>query len=122
VAREERRRSSVDVSEMVLDHGSVQPKSITKLYLSNLDERVSNEDIHVLFFFLLLLLAIFYFLFIIIVVFVEIFLFLFILLLLLQCIIIIIIIFVVVVVVAAISLLFLDKLTLSRITSLNNSL
>ncbi|WJX81075.1 hypothetical protein P8452_64002 [Trifolium repens] len=49
VAREERRRSSVDVSEMVLDHGSVQPKSITKLYLSNLDERVSNEDIHLLF-------------------------------------------------------------------------
>ncbi|GAU17787.1 hypothetical protein TSUD_171760 [Trifolium subterraneum] len=49
VAREEWRTSSVDVQEMVLDHGAVQPKPITKLYLSNLDERVSNEDIHLLF-------------------------------------------------------------------------
>jgi hypothetical protein len=60
VAREEWRRSSVDVSEMVLDHGAVQPKPITKLYLSNLVERVSNEDIHVLFLLLLLLVTFFF--------------------------------------------------------------
>ncbi|XP_045797342.1 THO complex subunit 4A-like [Trifolium pratense] len=49
VAREEWRRSSVDVQEMVLDHGAVQTKPITKLYLSNLDQRVTDEDIHLLF-------------------------------------------------------------------------
>ncbi|XP_058753688.1 THO complex subunit 4A-like [Vicia villosa] len=44
-----RRRSTVDVPETILDHDAVQPRPITKLYLSNLDHRVSNEDINLLF-------------------------------------------------------------------------
>ncbi|KAL5057092.1 hypothetical protein RYX36_028696 [Vicia faba] len=49
VAREALRRSSVDVPEMVRHRDAVQTRPITKLYLSNLDDRVSNEDIHLLF-------------------------------------------------------------------------
>ncbi|CAL5191475.1 unnamed protein product [Lathyrus oleraceus] len=53
VAREALRRSrsssSVDVHETILDRDAVQLRPITKLYLSNLDDRVSNEDIHLLF-------------------------------------------------------------------------
>lgn len=69
VAREvlRRRSSSVDVHETILDRDTVQLRPITKLYLSNLDDRVSNEDIHVLLLLLFLLLF-----FIIIIIFVEI--------------------------------------------------
>ncbi|XP_058753679.1 THO complex subunit 4A-like [Vicia villosa] len=50
IARESlRRRSSVDVPETIIDRDAVQTRPITKLYLSNLDDRVSNEDIHLLF-------------------------------------------------------------------------
>jgi len=63
--REALRRSSVDdvPQEMVLDQPREKP--ITKLYLSNLDDMVSNEDIHVLA--LLLFLLFFIYLFIIII-------------------------------------------------------
>lgn len=58
--REALRRSNVDdvPQEMVLDQPHQKP--ITKLYLSNLDDRVSNEDIHVLHWLLLFLLFIYH--------------------------------------------------------------
>lgn len=51
VAREALRRSSFDVPELVFDHCDVQPQlqPLTKLYISNLDRRVSNDDILLLF-------------------------------------------------------------------------
>ncbi|KAL5053159.1 hypothetical protein RYX36_033841 [Vicia faba] len=49
IAIEALRRSSFDVLEMVRDRDVVQTRPITKLYLFDLEDMVSNEDIHLLF-------------------------------------------------------------------------